>query len=187
VAHPAQLTERPPDVRRIPSSGRARPADGGQHVTARRERRRRTRAGGGHCPGAPEGNEEGPDMSTRWITAWAFVGCTALAGCRALTNGSAEAAGAKYRMGSLSATIDAPTRKTFEAATEVIEDLELRVDKAESSDVDAEIIAHSARDKKITLRVEALDEDSSEISIRVGSLGDEDISIRIYRRILEEL
>jgi hypothetical protein len=104
-----------------------------------------------------------------------------------LSSGAAESAGVEYRMGGLSATVEASPKETFDAASAVVRDLDLRVEKAESSDVDAEIVAYTAREKKVSVRIDALSDESSELSIRVGSLGDEDLSIRIYRQILDEL
>jgi hypothetical protein len=127
-------------------------------------------------------------MSMRWISSLALcVAGMALGGCQALSNGAAKTVGVEYRMGSLSASIDASARRTFAAAEEVVTDLELTVVKAQASEVDGEIIVTTARDRKITLRIDAVTEDTCELSIRVGSLGDEDLSIRIYERILNEL
>jgi hypothetical protein len=127
-------------------------------------------------------------MSMRWI--WSVAVCAAgmaLGSCLALCYGAAEAAGVEYRMGSLSAGVDASARRTFTAAQEVVEELELTVVKAEASEVDGEIIVTTARERKITLRIDAVTNGTCELSIRVGSLGDEDLSIRIYERILRAL
>lgn len=127
-------------------------------------------------------------MNMRPITSLAACAALAtLAGCQALSNGAAEAAGVEYRMGSLSATMEASTRETFDAAKEVVEDLDLAVEKAEASSVDAEIVVVTARERKITLRIDAVTETTCELTVRVGSLGDEDLSLRIYERILGEL
>jgi len=75
----------------------------------------------------------------------------------------------------------------YEAALKAVEELELQVISKTKDSLSAEINARDAQDKKITIKLNATSDESTELSIRIGTFGNETKSRLIYEKIQENL
>lgn len=123
----------------------------------------------------------------KWFCGWVLATCIASTGCAAMSSGVAKEAGVKYFFGDLQGIVTTDVARTYEVAADVIDGMGLRVEKSGATEIDAEIVAYTARDRKVHLRIDSLGEGETKLSIRIGSLGDESLSLRIYQRIEEDL
>lgn len=85
------------------------------------------------------------------------------------------------------ANVQADTQEATESAREVLEDLNLRNIEAAATAVDGEAIGYTADGTKITVSVARVDQNTSQVSVNVGTLGDPDLGSDILRRIREDL
>lgn len=121
----------------------------------------------------------------------ALSGMAVLAqGCAVAWVGAGLAAGAgmvAYSRGDLEAVEPKDIDTVFVATEKAIEELELKVSKKTKDKMSAEIVARDAQDKKITIKLNATADESTKLSIRVGSFGNETKSRLIYQKIQEKL
>jgi hypothetical protein len=112
------------------------------------------------------------------------VGGFLLSGCAVLVAGGAAGVGTvAYIKGELSDRLDASTDQTREAIERAVEELELQELKSDADGLSGDYILETGRDEKINVRYEKLGDRSTQISIRVGLFGDENLS----RALLEEI
>jgi hypothetical protein len=112
----------------------------------------------------------------------------ALAGCGAVVVGAAAGAGAvAYIRGELEATEEAPIDKVVKATKAAIDDLELRLTSSEADAVSAKIKAETARGTDIGISLKRVSDDVTEIHIRVGVFGDEELSRLIHEKMRAHL
>jgi len=115
---------------------------------------------------------------------------TGLQGCvvAALGLGAAGAAGTvAYVRGDLE-TVEIQSLDTvYRAAERAVDELELYEIEKSKDAMSATIVARDAEDKKIEIKLKATPRDNTELSIRVGTFGDETKSRIIYDRIKEHL
>ncbi|MHC4507549.1 MAG: DUF3568 family protein [Planctomycetota bacterium] len=92
-----------------------------------------------------------------------------------------------YLRGDLQAVEAADLDTVYAAAKKAAEQLELVVTRDTKDAMSAVIITRDAEDKKITIRLRAATEETTKISVRVGTFGSETKSRRIYQKIRENL
>ncbi len=112
---------------------------------------------------------------------------TAATGCVAVAAAAGAGAGVAYVQDELRATVDASPEEVVEAARRALDDMDIAVLSHEFSDVDGQINARTARDRRVAIRVNRETDTTSRIGIRVGLYGNRDISQRIYDGIKEQL
>lgn len=95
--------------------------------------------------------------------------------------------GATNRMGTVRSTLYAPPADVAKAAEEVLQEMNIPIITAASTAIDGKVVGETARDKKITITVELHGADASVVSIRHGTIGDENISVTILGRIEAKL
>jgi len=105
----------------------------------------------------------------------------AIAGCKT------EQPGVVNRVGTIKATLAAGPAAVTEAANEVLNEMDLIVINSTSTKIDGRVIARTAQDVKVRVDSEKVGENVSEVFIRVGKLGDADLSLTILNEIKEEL
>jgi Protein of unknown function (DUF3568) len=105
----------------------------------------------------------------------------AVAGCKT------EQAGVTNRVGTIKAVLAASPAAVTEAANEVLKDMDLVIINSSSTSIDGRVIARTAQDVKVRVDSEKLGENVSEVSIRVGKLGDSELSLTILNEVKEEL
>ena len=124
-----------------------------------------------------------------WLYA-AILTVTAIqmCGCGALLVGAAGGAGAvAWVKGEMKANIDKPLDEVYTAAGEALKELELPGAIEKKDALTAKIKSSFADGKDIVIRIESLSDTSSEISVRVGTLGDKSRSQKILDTIHKHL
>ena len=106
---------------------------------------------------------------------------TLLVGCKIVSPG------ASYNFIALEAVVSATPEQITEAAKATLEDMKLILVSADSTGLDGQIIARTARKKTVTVTVMRQARNISHIKIQVGRLGDEATSLLILERIKERL
>ena len=111
-----------------------------------------------------------------------------LAVCMMLAVGcKTDQPGVTNRAGTFKATLAAGPAAVTEAAKEVMEDMDLIVISSEATAIDGRVIARTAQDVKVRIDSKQVGESVSEVFVRVGKLGDKDLSLTILDEIKEEL
>lgn len=112
----------------------------------------------------------------------------ALCGCIAFLAGAGAGAGtAIWLKGSLKDKIDAPLDQVHEATQKALTDLELPVLKDKKDAMTAKIASKFSDGKRISIHLESKGRSTTEISIRVGPIGNERRSQRILSQIRKNL
>lgn len=109
-------------------------------------------------------------------------------GCAALLIGAAAGAGSvAYLRGELRSIEKASVDRTYSASLGALEKLEIFTTKKSKDKTTAQIIARRADDKKVTIRIKSLGDELVSLRIRVGMLGDEGTSRQILTEIKARL
>ncbi|MBM4026000.1 MAG: DUF3568 family protein [Planctomycetes bacterium] len=110
-------------------------------------------------------------------------------GCLAVAAGAGAAGTVAYMRGDLEADEPYAIDAVYTAAREAMKTLRLSVmeGKTENDALAAVLVARDAEDKRITIRLKASTEETTKISIRIGTFGDQAKAQRIYNRIRENL
>ncbi len=106
-------------------------------------------------------------------------------GCRTVTDAGQTAV--SYIRGDLRAPVGAPVGEVYASARRAVESLEFVETRATADAISAEIHAITAQDQSITIWVNEVTRQTSDLTIRIGAIGDEALSRRIYGEILEGL
>ncbi|MBL0715630.1 MAG: DUF3568 family protein [Desulfosarcina sp.] len=108
-------------------------------------------------------------------------------GCAVLLIGGAAAgaaaAGVMYHEGELKADLDAPPATVIKATERAFRDLIWSKESARSSATDGLATARTATGKEVTVTVNRKTESVSQIGIRIGTFGDENLSRLLYDKI----
>ena len=111
-----------------------------------------------------------------------------LTGCVALLAGGAAGAGTlAYVKGELKEQIPASVSETRNAIADAIQRLELKEVKAEADNLSGDYVLKTGRDEKVNIRYEKLKDRLTEVSIRVGIFGDENLSRALLTEIKKGL
>jgi len=114
-----------------------------------------------------------------------------LQGCGALVAaGAGAAAGAgtvAYVKGELQSTYAAPFGRTWDAAEAALKDLELRVKTADKDATGGTIEAMRTDQTPVKLTLKAAGPGTTSVKIRVGTFGDEEVSMAIHHKIAAHL
>lgn len=105
----------------------------------------------------------------------------ALAGCQT------SELGVTSRFGTVYDTLPATTEEVTTAAYRALEEMDLTIIENEATGLDGVVVGLTARQTRVTINVDRVDDASSRIAIRVGTLGDEPMSITILERIKRRL
>ncbi|MDJ0802320.1 MAG: DUF3568 family protein [Desulfobacterales bacterium] len=110
-----------------------------------------------------------------------------LTGCAALLIGGAAAgataAGMIYHDGELRADIEAPPPTVIKATERAFRDLIWTKESAQASATDGQATARTATGKEVSVKVTRKTDSISQIGIRVGTFGDENLSRLLYDKI----
>ncbi|UCC96788.1 MAG: DUF3568 family protein [Phycisphaerales bacterium] len=108
-------------------------------------------------------------------------------GCLVAAVGLGAASTIAYVRGDLEAVESERLDVLYEATLRAMEKLELSVTAKSKDALSAIIIARDAQDKKTTINLKAVTDETSKLSIRVGVFGSEAKSRLIYQEIHENL
>jgi hypothetical protein len=95
--------------------------------------------------------------------------------------------GTAYSLGHLDAMVSASPQRVVEAATRVLEEMEIQLVTSAASGVDGKVSGRTALDKRIDITVHRQDTETTKLSIQVGTFGEEALSREIYDRIKAKL
>lgn len=112
------------------------------------------------------------------------------AGCAVVAVGAAAGAGAAgyaYVSGVLISTESAPLDRTWDATLAAMKDLQFPITSQRKDALQASLVARNAFDKKISIKLKKVSEQSTEVRIRVGTFGDETASRAILEKIKKRL
>lgn len=108
-------------------------------------------------------------------------------GCMAVAVAGATAAGVVWVRGALETNLDRDLGRVHDAAVSAVEDLEFALVSKRKSGVDGEVVARTALDKRVSITLKQVTQNTTKISIRVGLMGDEAMSQVILERIRKRL
>jgi len=89
--------------------------------------------------------------------------------------------------GDISGYIDALPPQVVAAAEAVAKDMELTIDHASSSQLDGEVRVRTAKGKKIKVDINRYGDNISAVNIKVGTFGDQRLSLQYYNAIRAKL
>jgi Protein of unknown function (DUF3568) len=108
-------------------------------------------------------------------------------GCLAVAAGAAGAGTVAFVRGELAATLDQNFDRTEHATNRAIQDLKFAKISEKQDALVAVIVARTAEDKKIEIKVSSMSAAQTRVQIRVGVFGDEALSQRILEKIRANL
>jgi L-fucose isomerase-like protein len=124
----------------------------------------------------------------RMILALLAIGATVLlGGCMLAAVGAGAAGTVAYVKGDLEAVEAKKLDTVYDATKKALKQLELSVSVDTKDKISSTIIARDSSDKKITVKLSAATEDSTNISIRFGAFGSETKSRMVLDKIKENL
>jgi hypothetical protein len=101
--------------------------------------------------------------------------------------GAGAAGTIAYVKGDLEAVESAKLDVVYDATLKALDKLDLKVTTKSKDVLSGMIVARDAQDKKITIKLKAVSEEATKLSIRVGVFGSETKSRLIYQEIRENL
>ncbi len=110
-----------------------------------------------------------------------------VSGCAVILAGGAGAGTVAYIKGELQTNLEASLEKSIEATRSAVENLKFIKISEEVDKLTGEIIARTSQDKKITIKLNKVTENTTKISIRVGMFGDQTLSHSLLEEIKKEL
>ena len=108
-------------------------------------------------------------------------------GCGTSVRGPEGAIEARIKYGTLNAKMDRGIDRVFRAVQEAVNKLGLTTIMAEQDGVAAEVLARDAQGQNINIKLEAVSTSQTELTMRVGMLGEKNKSRVIFREIQENL
>jgi hypothetical protein len=108
-------------------------------------------------------------------------------GCMLAVVGAGAAGTVAYIRGDLEAVESRNIDAVYAATKKAVDELGFKVTKHTKDALGAEIVARDAADKKVTIKLKTTAENTTQLSIRVGTFGDETKSQLIYDKIKENL
>jgi hypothetical protein len=119
------------------------------------------------------------------------VSAVVLNGCASSEEGAQPegmAAGtAKYSMGSLKSVEPASIDKVYDGTLKAMDELKLAVLQKNADSMSGKIVVRDVADKKIAISLTATTDGKTNLSIKVGMLGDEAKSRLIYEQIKKKI
>jgi endo-beta-N-acetylglucosaminidase D len=108
-------------------------------------------------------------------------------GCVVAAVGAGAAGTIAYIRGDLESIESENIDKVYDAALQAAEELELRIISKSKDALSATIVARDAQDKKVQIKLQTKAENTTKLSIRIGTFGSETKSRLIYQKIYDNL
>jgi len=116
------------------------------------------------------------------LVAWPFLN-----GCVVVAAGAVGAGAVAYVRGELSSSLEKELDAVYRATQTVLARQEFaRIDERKSG-LDAQLVYRTALDKRIEIKLEKVTERLTKVRIRVGLVGDQELSILLLEKIRAEL
>lgn len=127
----------------------------------------------------------------RTLAVLTLAGSTIAGGCTALAIIGAAAVGAAgayvYTEGRLESVERAPLERVYDATVQAMKDLEFEVQEHTRDALQARVVALRADKSEVKVALEHKSDDTTDVRIRVGVIGDEEVSRKVLERIRENL
>lgn len=121
------------------------------------------------------------------IAALLLSGVLLQAGCLAVAAGAAGAGTVAYLRGALVVSLENEYNETVRAANAAIEQLEFAKVSESKDALSAILIARTAEDTRVEIKINRVADRVSKVEIRVGLFGDEAISVAVLDRMKASL
>lgn len=108
-------------------------------------------------------------------------------GCGTSVRGPEGEIEARIKYGTLTAMMDRGIERVYQSVQDSVGKLGLTTVMAEQDGVAAEVLARDAQGQNISIKLEAVSTDRTELTMRVGMLGDKNKSRVIFRQIQDNL
>lgn len=114
---------------------------------------------------------------------------TCTSGCLAVAVGAGAAGTVAYMKGDLEAEEPYDIEKTYAAARTAVEELKLKIIESQTGAdaLSARVVARDSSDKKVEVRLKAITSNTTKLSVRVGTFGNDGKERRIYNTIRDHL
>lgn len=106
-----------------------------------------------------------------------------LTGCVIVAAGAAGAGAVAYVRGEMEANLEHDLNAVFKAAQRALADLELAKIDDQKSGVDALLISRTALDKRVEIKLRKITGNVTKVQIRIGLMGDQELSLTILEKI----
>ncbi len=127
-------------------------------------------------------------LKRKTVVSLLLVLCLITSGCAAIVVGAAAGGAAVgYYRGWLTDQIPVAVPKAFEATKSGLKELKLPVYKARYDQIRATVNSELADGTNVYIKLKATEGGTTEIKIRVGTIGDKDSSHRILRAIKKHI
>ncbi|MBL7153277.1 MAG: DUF3568 family protein [Phycisphaerae bacterium] len=110
-----------------------------------------------------------------------------VSGCVLAAVGAGAAGTVAYVKGDLEVIEAKKLEVVHEATVKALKDLELSIIQDTKDKMAATVVARDSQDKKVTVKLTAVTDESTEISVRFGTFGNEAKSTMVYNKIKENL
>jgi hypothetical protein len=108
-------------------------------------------------------------------------------GCVVVAAGAVGAGAVAYVRGELSSTLDHNLDDVYRAAQNVLAEQEFARIEERKSGFDAQLVYRTALDKRVDIKFEKITDRLTKIKIRVGLVGDQDLSLALLEKIRAKL
>jgi len=110
-----------------------------------------------------------------------------LTGCVVVAAGAVGAGAVAYVRGELESSVEADLDTTYLAAQRALARLEFAKIDQRKSGLDAQLVHRTALDKRIEVKLKKVTDRLTKIQIRVGVVGDQELSLTLLDKIRAEL
>lgn len=104
-------------------------------------------------------------------------------GCVAVVAGGVGAGTVAYVRGDLQTTLEAPHGAVYSASLRAVESLGFALVDEQQDELSGEIISRTSQDRRVRIQTKEQTSQTTDLSIRIGTFGDEELSRRILREI----
>lgn len=110
-----------------------------------------------------------------------------LTGCVVVAAGAVGAGAVAYVRGELESSLEADLGTAYAAAQRALAKLEFARIEERQSGLDARLVHRTALDKRVEIRLKKVTDRLTKIEIRVGVVGDQELSLTLLEKIRAEL
>ena len=122
------------------------------------------------------------------VLAILYVGAAVtLSGCILAAVGAGAAGTVAYVKGDLEVVEAKNLDAVYAASKKALKDLELSAIQDNKDKIGATLVSRDSQDKKVTIKLTAVSDESTKISVRFGTFGDEAKAAMVYNKIKENL
>ena len=108
-------------------------------------------------------------------------------GCAAVVVGAGVGTGVAWYKGKLEETVSASVPHVHRAVKEGLRDLNITITEDRHDNLTAEVRGELASGKNVSIDAKSVDSSTTKLTIRVGTFGDKDLSLRIRDAIKKHL